>query len=406
MNGLSIKGMLGALLLAVSGVVQGNVAVPEHFSARAKELLADSIELAPAAHAVNVVYFLGNDNEPEPDYERRLSELLLYVQQFYGKEMQRNGMGARSFGLRREANGNVRILLVRGKKSHRDYPYNGGTNACLQEVAEFFRSHPEEKHSDHTFILMPTFHDEQNGEKSPGGVPFYGYGRDCFALDYADFDIKHLGQNTREGRLLTKWLGGFAHELGHGLNLPHNAGTTSDVALYGTPLMGAGNYTFGMRPTYMTRSSCRLLTASETFALAGDETDFYPKGAPAPVIEAASVVPSADKLVVRMRVSGCAFVNLQVQDPPFQVNRDYDAVAFCMAEEKLPGTDSVVYSLEVPLAELQGLQNTRKGEQALEVLLTQANGWRYRWRITLDWSKLTLDAPLPLPETGPLYRGY
>ena len=40
-------------------------------------------------------------------------------------------------------------------------------------------------------------------------------GRNCFALDYPAFDIKHLGQKTREGRLLTKWYGGMAHELGH-----------------------------------------------------------------------------------------------------------------------------------------------------------------------------------------------
>ncbi len=62
----------------------------------------------------------------------------------------------------------------------------------------------------------------------PAEFPFTAWGRNCFALDYPAFDIKHLGQKTREGRLLTKWYGGMAHELGHGLNLPHNHQTASD----------------------------------------------------------------------------------------------------------------------------------------------------------------------------------
>ena len=76
-------------------------ATPEHFQPRAKELLADSIELEQNAHNLNVIYFTGNDMQPTPESERRISELLLYLQQYYGKEMDRNGFGKRSFGFRR-----------------------------------------------------------------------------------------------------------------------------------------------------------------------------------------------------------------------------------------------------------------------------------------------------------------
>ena len=70
--------------------------VPAHFSDRAKEILADEVAVVPAEYPLNIVYFLGNDNEPVADYERRLSELMLYVQQFYAREMTRNGFPGRS----------------------------------------------------------------------------------------------------------------------------------------------------------------------------------------------------------------------------------------------------------------------------------------------------------------------
>ena len=106
----------------------------------------------------------------------------------------------------------------------------------------YLDAEPGRRTSQHSFIIMPTHYDEQYNDMNPGGVPFYGLGINCFALDYAHFDIKHLGQNTREGHLLTKWYGGFAHELGHGLNLPHNLGTVSDNNAHGTgtPLNDVG----------------------------------------------------------------------------------------------------------------------------------------------------------------------
>lgn len=156
------------------------------------------------ARQLNIVYFLGSDTEPVPDYERRLSELLLYLQQFYGKEMQRHGYGARSFGLDIKSPGRVNIIEYKAKNPAAHYPYeNGGGWKAAQELDEFFKAHPDRKKSQHTLIIMPTWNDEKNGPDNPGGVPFYGMGRNCFALDYPAFDIKHLGQKTREGRLLT-----------------------------------------------------------------------------------------------------------------------------------------------------------------------------------------------------------
>lgn len=389
------------LLAAVSILAPlSEAAVPAHFSEPARKLLADSVQIAPTEHHLNIVYFLGNDNQPVADYERRLSELMLYVQQFYAKEMTRNGFCGRSFGLERTENGNVKLHVVRGKLSSREYPYSTGHHACLEEIRAYAEANPGALRSDHVLVIMPTFYDDEYSDMSPGGVPFYGFGRNCFALDYAHFDLRHIGQNTHEGRLLTKWLGGLAHELGHGLNLPHNEGTVSDIRAMGTPLMGAGNYTFGMAPTYLTLNSARMLDCCEVFAPAGDKMDFYAE-CPAPEVQAASCKWEGDTLKLSVTCSNCVYVNVLVQDPPYQVNQDYDAVAFC-TEAETPGT----YTVTIPLAELAARKNTGKAEQGIDILLVQRNGNRYRWRTTFDWSALKPGAEIPLSKPETMWKGY
>ncbi len=379
-------------------------ACPEHFSDAAKAWLADSVTLEKPAYKLNVVYFTGNDNEPIADYPRRISELLLYLQQFYAKEMDRNGYGKRAFGLSMLPNGEVDIILIRGKKGHREYSYGTGHNACLEEVNAYFAANPGKKLSHHTFVIMPTHYDETNGDKNPGGVPFYGLGRNCFALDYPDFDIKHLGKDTPEGRLLTKWYGGFAHELGHGLNLPHNDGPTGMNEELGTPLMGSGNYTFGLKPTYLTPSSCSILDRSETFAVEGKAPVFYPENAQEPNVEKLSIIYDGDNLQISLLCDEKFTVNAYIQDPEYAVNRDYDAVTFRTQAEKA-AAGKCRYSVTIPLSELKRLKNVRNGEQGIDLYFVSPEGSRFRTRIIFSWEGLQPGDSIP---TGQLQfqRGY
>lgn len=381
-----------------------NAGVPEHFSPEAKALLADAVPLQENEHKLNVIYFLGTDAEVVPGYERRLSELLLYLQQFYGKEMERNGYGRRSFGLPMKENGEVEIVVVRGKEAAAEYGYDKGPGKCLNELAEYFAAHPEAKHSRHSFIIMPTFYNERYHDKNPGGVPFYGYGVNCFALDYADFDIKHLGKDTPEGRLLTKWYGGFAHELGHGLNLPHNNGPASMNALFGEPLMNAGNYTFGLQPTYLTPASCAVLDRSETFAVKGDKTSFYSDGLPVPEVREAKLRYENGALKLDFVCKG-AFTNINayVQEPPYQVNRDYDAVAFCtrIGEDRGDGFRQVTVTIA-----RRELNELRSDVQRLELYFIAVNGNRARWNMEFKWSDAE-KGHISIPENiSPARVGY
>ncbi|MBE6419216.1 MAG: hypothetical protein E7031_03720 [Akkermansiaceae bacterium] len=394
---------LMTMLCSAAVVLTATGAAPEHFQPRAKELLADSIELEKNAHCLNVVYFTGNDMQPTAEADRRISELLLYLQQFYGKEMQRNGFGKHSFGLSLTDCGNVDICYIKGKQPHKSYAYGTGHDACIAEVEAWFKANPGKKKSTHTFIIMPTWQDEGYSDKNPGGVPFYGYGRYCFALDYTDFDIRHLGQKTPEGRLLTKWYGGFAHELGHGMNLPHNNGTVDVNKALGTPLMGSGNYTFGMSPTYLTHSSCAILSNTEIFVPAGSTHQFYSIDHE-PAVHHVEFMRKGDMLELYLEVStDVAHINAYVQDPPYAVNQDYEAVAFSCTMGTRNGKR--VAGVVIPLYELGNLENKDSGELGLDILIQTYEGSRFRWRIPFDLSKQAAGTPI---ETGkPTFmRGY
>lgn len=364
-----------ALLGTASGISSAGVTVPD--------VLKDRIALKKTAQQLNVVYFLGSDTEPVPDYERRLSELLLYLQQFYGREMQRHGYGARSFGLDIKSPGRVNIIEYKAKNPAAHYPYeNGGGSKAAQELEEFFKANPDRKKSQHTLVIMPTWNDEKNGPDNPGGVPFYGMGRNCFALDYPAFDIKHLGQKTREGQLLTKWYGGLAHELGHGLNLPHNHQTASDGKKYGTALMGAGNYTFGTSPTFLTPASCALLDACEVFSVTPAQK-FY-EGRPEVEIKDTAISFKGDQILISGSYKSPQTVkalNVYVQDPPYAVNQDYDAVSFSQRLGKKSGK----FSMKIDKKELDGLTNN---EFRISLMFILANGLHMQKHFTFHWDAL------------------
>lgn len=364
-----------ALLGTASGISSAGVTVPD--------VLKDRIALKKTAQQLHVVYFLGSDTEPVPDYERRLSELLLYLQQFYGREMQRHGYGARSFGLDIKSPGRVNIIEYKAKNPAAHYPYeNGGGWKAAQELEEFFKANPDRKKSQHTLVIMPTWNDEKNGPDNPGGVPFYGMGRNCFALDYPAFDIKHLGQKTREGQLLTKWYGGLAHELGHGLNLPHNHQTASDGKKYGTALMGAGNYTFGTSPTFLTPASCALLDACEVFSVTPAQK-FY-EGRPEVEIKDTAISFKGDQILISGSYKSPQTVkalNVYVQDPPYAVNQDYDAVSFSQRLGKKSGK----FSMKIDKKELDGLTNN---EFRISLMFILANGLHMQKHFTFHWDAL------------------
>jgi len=167
---------------------------------------------------LNIVYFVPSDLDTLPDYQSRLSDILLWVQRFYKDEMSRHGYPDKTFGMFVNSDSLVRIITIRGTKPKSAYPYEGGSGAVAQEVNAWFAAHPADNTSEHTLIIIPRYEFRSDGTATGG--PFYGTGRWCYALDYEDFNIDNIGLANNQ---FTGWFGGLAHELGHGLNLPHNS---------------------------------------------------------------------------------------------------------------------------------------------------------------------------------------
>lgn len=213
---------------------------------------------------LNVVYFIPNDVTPPANYQKRISDITLYIQNFYKSEMARNGYPNTTFGLlKNPATNLIRMTVIYGAHPRTSYTYQQpGGNNILNEVKTYFTTHPGEKTSDHFFII--TAADDKNYN-----YPFYsfamaGLGKGGFGLDYPGFDLSLLTQNTADAQWMKTTISGITHELGHGLGLPHDRETTSDNAAYGISLMSAGA-TLGSS-CMLTPAACDALSNSQVFS--------------------------------------------------------------------------------------------------------------------------------------------
>lgn len=320
---------------------------------------------------LNLIYFVPNDADTIKGYVERLSALLLYDRDWVKNEMQRNGYGAKTFGLLTDvATARIKIITIYGSQSKSSYPYSGGGGSMIQEINNYFAVHPADKTSEHTLVITPAYTYDASGE--PGGPPFYGLGKWCFALDYTDFDIKYLGQKNTLGNRLTKWFGGMAHELGHGLNLAHNHAKVSEMANLGTTLMGAGNYTFGQSPTFLSAADCAVLNTNQVF---NTDARTYYGPVKAYITKISGVYDAVKGAIV---VSGKFNTDMAVTDVTYfndpnvnnegtGVNKDYNAIAWAT---KQVGTDS--FYAEMKISDLQHKEDSIPYE--LKVKLVHQNG--------------------------------
>ncbi|HTG55613.1 MAG TPA: hypothetical protein VL943_05070, partial [Niabella sp.] len=218
-------------------------------------------------NALNIIYFVPKDLDTVPGYEKRLSTLLLWAQNWFEKQMLQNGYVNKTFQLTKETTpGRIKIVTIHGTKSKNEYPYEGGFGNILREIEAYKQLHKDQLGSEYSLVILPRYSFKEDG--TPNGGPYYGMSPYCFALDYEDLDIKYMGnKNTRAGYLFSVWFGGMLHELGHGLGLPHNSQKQSESYQpeKGMALMYAGNGTLGISPTFLTAADCAILNINPTF---------------------------------------------------------------------------------------------------------------------------------------------
>lgn len=294
-----------------------------------------------AKYNLNIIYFIPNDIENLNESHRRLSEIFLHGQNFYKENMNEYGFGNKTYNLKiDEDKQRVKITYINGKFSTSNYPYEGGGAIIKEEVEAYFTSNSEEFDSDHTIVIVPV-EDEDNPD-----VPFYGWGRWCFALDYVNMDVKYFKENSKKGRDATKYIGGLLHELGHGLNLPHNKQkySESNNAEKGTSLMGSGNYTYGNTPTFLTKASCAILNNNQIF----NNSESISYGGASLQIESIQAVFENGEIKLSGKFETDVEVNyIGYYNDPADDNADYDAVTW--AEPVVNGNE---FSVVMPIYEL------------------------------------------------------
>lgn len=300
---------------------------------------------------LNVVYFVPNDLDTLAGYQKRMSDLLLWGQDWIRQEMNRNGYGNKTFGLPNDGSGGVKILTIRGSLPKSKYPYTGGSDAVDKEVKAYFAAHPADKTSDHTLIIIPRYYIDADGK--PSGGPFYGYNRWCYALDYEEMDIANLGKTDAVGNRFSGWFGGLMHELGHGLNLRHDRQKVSENSTLGMSLMWAGNGTLGKSPTFITAADAAVLNVNQIF---NDNSNTYYEPVTSSIYKIyASYSTPLSSIVVSGRFTSTGNVTsiLYINDPNVNnegtgLNNDYNSIAW---ESKKIGTDS--FKVVMPIADLQ-----------------------------------------------------
>lgn len=209
---------------------------------------------------LRIVYWTPADREPAPQYRERLSKIMLDIQAFYGREMERNGFGPRTFKMKKDADGMLQMFVAHGDKPREHYSGDAGDEIRKDSMAALKAAGIDGDRE--TFLIFCNLGD-WNAEKRSitGSSPYYASGTTRTGtawqsdapilsidglLDVSDADKVQSGQYgfITLAHYDSIFIGGIAHELGHALSMPHDL-ERPDQAGWGKALMGSGNRTYG-----------------------------------------------------------------------------------------------------------------------------------------------------------------
>lgn len=270
-----------ALLSTAAPAANNSAATIRQAQHTIKQYHANAI---PARNVIRVVYFHPRDQKPLPNWRERLTRIAADVERFYNEGLAKLGAVQSGVLFEKDDDGYV-FHVVRGKRKLKDYSYESGAEIeheiykALSRKIDFKR--------EHVLTIHGLCRREESG-RYVFNAPYYGRGSQqsgfCHAADCELLDPEFLSEKKRKivyaehyyprvvqtlGKFNTWYLGGIAHELGHGLGLPHDAGPpTKRGANKGFTLMGSGNHHYRedqrgeTRPAYLgLGSGLRLLSS-------------------------------------------------------------------------------------------------------------------------------------------------
>ncbi|MBG89641.1 MAG: hypothetical protein CMO80_22460 [Verrucomicrobiales bacterium] len=298
----------------------------------------------PNGAKLRLVYFHPNDQPPQKGYRERISRIMFDIRDFLFEGMERHGLGRRELPLELDGE-QVKLHVVEGKGGLDSYNYDVRYGAMIRE--ELVRALKGKVDFEREFVLVFGGLARKLGElEYEFRSPYYGFGIAnqklglCFAADCELLDPKYFTDEERDivyiehsgrfertlGAFNCLYIGGIAHELGHGLSLPHNGQTARQWNRLGVALMGGGNYTYrrdliGERGSFLTFASALRLAAHPLFT----QSDRQRFGDPKATFNDLRFSSEKNLLRVTGRVSGSPEVVAVIAYTDPVGGEDYDA---------------------------------------------------------------------------------
>ena len=230
---------------------------------------------------LRVAYFVPTDRTPEPGYVERIDRVLTEVQRFYREGMAAAGYGPMTFALDRDGKGKLQIHVVKARQPMRAYG-RSASGPVRREVKAALTAKGIDIDRETVVIFQLLLGWE--GKKATEIGPYCGGGShlagtawvyDDKLLDARNLPSKAAGgyyhRPVSIGRFNTHYIGGVAHELGHGFGLPHVCERKIDRGK-GKALMGGGNHTYGQEKrgegpgSFLSDVSAMFLSTTRPFA--------------------------------------------------------------------------------------------------------------------------------------------
>lgn len=204
-------------------------------------------------NVVKIVYFYGNDSEPQPGLDARLTRILDEVSKFYGEEFKKHGIDIDGVPFEK-ISGKYIFNMVKGDSSSISYNINSGP-LIINEIRHKTVGRIDLS-KDYVLTINNLWYKKKDGTYVFHS-PYFGIGSSingiCMVADCELLDPQLLRDKSQIMRFsemtvalkecpiseFNSWyIGGIAHEMAHIFGLPHDYGNKLELEASTISLMG------------------------------------------------------------------------------------------------------------------------------------------------------------------------